>query len=151
MNAFTDTLYSFDSEIDEARFNNLIKDIRCPKCTSGSLSSSNAPVSEDLKLKIAQMIYENKTDQEIKKYVSSRFGPDSLYQPEFNNKTYILWFSPFIFLFLTLIFFLFRKPISVLKLANSDTTYKDSNGYCKCLCESKSTKKNIIIVILLYL
>ena len=109
MNAFTDNLYSFDSEIDEARFNNLIKDIRCPKCTSGSLSSSNAPVSEDLKLKIAQMIYENKTDQEIKKYVSSRFGPDSLYQPEFNNKTYILWFSPFIFLFLTLIFFLFRK------------------------------------------
>ena len=66
MNAFTDNLYSFDSEIDEARFNNLIKDIRCPKCTSGSLSSSNAPVSEDLKLKIAQMIYENKTDQEIK-------------------------------------------------------------------------------------
>ena len=109
MNAFTDNLYPFDSEIDEARFNNLIKDIRCPKCTSGSLSSSNATVSEDLKLKIAQMIYENKTDQEIKKYVSSRFGPDSLYQPEFNNKTYILWFSPFIFLFLTLIFFLFRK------------------------------------------
>ena len=65
MNAFTDNLYSFDSEIDEARFNNLIKDIRCPKCTSGSLSSSNAPVSEDLKLKIAQMIYENKTDQEL--------------------------------------------------------------------------------------
>ena len=59
MNAFTDNLYSFDSEIDEARFNNLIKDIRCPKCTSGSLSSSNAPVSEDLKLKIAQMIYDN--------------------------------------------------------------------------------------------
>ena len=111
LNAYTDNLYSFDSEIDEERFNNLIKDIRCPKCTFGSLSSSNAPVSEDLKLKIAQMINEDQTDQEIKKYVSERFGSDSLYQPEFNNKTYILWFSPFILLILTLTFFLFRKKV----------------------------------------
>ncbi len=110
-NAYTDNLYSFDNEIDEERFNNLIKDIRCPKCTFGSLSSSNAPVSEDLKLKIAQMINEDQTDQEIKKYVSERFGSDSLYQPEFNNKTYILWFSPFILLILTLTFFLFRKKV----------------------------------------
>ena len=111
LNAYTDNLYSFDSEIDEERFNKLIKDIRCPKCTFGSLSSSNAPVSEDWKLKIAQMINEDQTDQEIKKYVSSRFGSDSLYQPEFNNKTYILWFSPFILLILTLAFFLFRKKV----------------------------------------
>ena len=52
MNLFADTLYNFENEMDEARFNNLIKDIRCPKCISGSLSSSNAPISEDLKLKI---------------------------------------------------------------------------------------------------
>ena len=111
LNAYTDNLYSFESDIDEERFNKLIKDIRCPKCTFGSLSSSNAPVSEDLKLKIAQMINEDQTDQEIKKYVSSRFGSDSLYQPEFNNKTYILWFSPFILLILTLTFFLLRKKV----------------------------------------
>ena len=111
LNAYTDNLYSFESETDEERFNKLIKDIRCPKCTFGSLSSSNAPVSEDLKLKIAQMINEDQTDQEIKKYVSSRFGSDSLYQPEFNNKTYILWFSPFILLILTLTFFLLRKKV----------------------------------------
>ena len=81
-------------------FNNLIKDIRCPKCTSGSLSSSNAPISEDLKIKIAEMINENKTDQEIKDYVSSRFGQDSLYEPELNNTTFILWYSQFVFLLL---------------------------------------------------
>ena len=108
-NAYTDNLYSFDNEIDEERFNNLIKDIRCPKCTFGSLSSSNAPVSEDLKLKIVDMIKENKTDQEIKEYVASRFGKESLYEPDFNKSTYFLWFSPFILLFLALTFFLFRS------------------------------------------
>ena len=109
INISSDNLYYFEDENDETRFNNLIKDIRCPKCTSGSLSSSNAPISEDLKIKIAEMINENKTDQEIKDYVSSRFGKDSLYEPELNKNTYILWYSPFAFLLLALLFFFFRR------------------------------------------
>ena len=109
INISSDNLYYFEDENDETRFNNLIKDIRCPKCTSGSLSSSNAPISEDLKIKIAEMINENKTDQEIKDYVSSRFGQDSLYEPDLNKNTYILWYSPFAFLLLALLFFFFRR------------------------------------------
>ena len=109
INISSDNLYYFEDESDETRFNNLIKDIRCPKCTSGSLSSSNAPISEDLKIKIAEMINENKTDQEIKDYVSSRFGQDSLYKPELNKNTYILWYSPFVFLLLALLFFFSRR------------------------------------------
>ena len=61
LSIFSGTIYEFSNDEDENRFNKLIKDIRCPKCTSGSLSSSNAPVSEDLKIKIAEMINENKT------------------------------------------------------------------------------------------
>ena len=106
---FSGTVYEFSNVEDEKRFNALIKDIRCPKCTSGSLSSSNAPVSEDLKLKIAEMINENKTDNEIKDYVVSRFGKDSLYEPEFSRETYLLWFSPFVVLLLALSIFIFRK------------------------------------------
>ena len=108
-NISSDNLYYFEDEYDENRFNNLIKDIRCPKCTSGSLSSSNAPISEDLKLKIVSMIQEGKTDQEIKDYVTLRFGKESLYEPEFNNSTYILWLAPFVVLFLALLIFIFRK------------------------------------------
>jgi len=109
MNLYADTLYNFENEMDEARFNNLIKDIRCPKCISGSLSSSNAPISEDLKLKIVEMIKEDKTDEEIKEYVSIRFGKESLYEPELNKQTYFLWYSPFILLFFALSFFILRN------------------------------------------
>jgi len=108
-NIFSDTLYDFENENDEERFNSLIKDIRCPKCTSGSLSSSNAPISEDLKLKIVEMIKDDKTDKEIKEYVSSRFGMESLYEPVLNKNTYLLWYSPFILLFLSLSLFILRK------------------------------------------
>ena len=109
LNLYADTLYNFENEMDEARFNNLIKDIRCPKCISGSLSSSNAPISEDLKLKIVEMIKEDKTDEEIKEYVSIRFGKESLYEPELNKQTYFLWYSPFILLFFALSFFILRN------------------------------------------
>ena len=57
-----DSLYNFEDVKDEERFYSLIKEIRCPKCTSGSLASSNAPVSEDIKKKIIQLIKEGKTD-----------------------------------------------------------------------------------------
>ena len=105
----SDVVYEFDNETDEIRFNNLIKEIRCPKCTSGSLSSSNAPISEDLKLKIVEMIKQGKSDAEIKDYVSERFGKESLYDPELSQETYLLWFGPLIFIIGAFIIFFFRR------------------------------------------
>ena len=106
---FSEPIYNFQNAEDELRFNTLVKEIRCPKCTSGSLASSNAPISQDLKLKIVEMINENKSDEEIKDYVSTRFGVDSLYEPALTDETYFLWFAPFILLLITLLVFFLRK------------------------------------------
>ena len=70
VNLLSESIYNFQNTEDEIRFNNLVKEIRCPKCTSGSLASSNAPISQDLKLKIVEMINNNKSDEEIKEYIS---------------------------------------------------------------------------------
>ena len=104
-----ESLYEFDSIEDEKRFYTLIKEIRCPKCTSGSLASSNAPVSEDIKSKIIQLIKEGKSDKEIKEFLSDRFGNQVLYNPGLSKDTYFLWFAPGLFLMLILLFFFFRK------------------------------------------
>jgi len=109
VNLLSEPIYNFQNAEDEVRFNALIKEIRCPKCTSGSLASSNAPISQDLKLKIVEMINQNKSDEEIKEYVSTRFGVDSLYDPVFTEDTYFLWFAPFMLLLITLLVFFFRK------------------------------------------
>ena len=106
---FASSYYGLTTHEDEERFNNLIKEIRCPKCTSGSLASSNAPVSEDLKFKIAELINEKKSDEEIKTFVSQRYGNQSLYDPGLSNETYILWFAPFIFLLIASIVFIMRS------------------------------------------
>ena len=104
-----DSLYNFENAVDEKRFYSLIKEIRCPKCTSGSLASSNAPVSQDIKNKIIELIKEGKSDKEIKEYIASRFGSSVLYNPGFNKDTYILWFAPFLILFIALSIYLFRR------------------------------------------
>jgi len=103
------SLYDFESVEDEKRFYSLIKEIRCPKCTSGSLASSNAPVSEDIKLKIIDLIKEGKSDQEIKKFLSDRFGNQILYNPGLSKDTYLLWLAPGFLLMIILLIFFFRK------------------------------------------
>ena len=94
-----ESLFIFNSDEDEARYYQIINEIRCPKCTSGSLSSSNAPISEDLKRKIYELIQEGRSDQEIKDYVVQRYGKDSLYEPDFSENLF-LWLSPAIFMIL---------------------------------------------------
>ena len=106
---FSAIVYEFDNEADESRFNNLIKEIRCPKCTSGSLYSSNAPVSEDLKKRIAETINQGKSNTEIKEYVARTFGKESLYDPQFQQDTFLLWFGPVIFVFVAFILFFLRR------------------------------------------
>ena len=108
--AFTQIVYEFENSLQEKRFYSLISEIRCPKCTSGSIASSDAPVSRDLKNKVYQLILEGSTDDEIKQYVSERFGTFSDYRPLLSGPNYFLWFGPFIFLaILFLIFFSKRR------------------------------------------
>ena len=94
-----ESMFIFNSDENEARYYKIINEIICPKCTSGSLSSSNAPISEDLKRKIYELIQEGRSDKEIKDYVVQRYGKDSLYEPDFSENLF-LWLSPVVFLVL---------------------------------------------------
>ena len=107
---FNQMVYQFEDSLKEKRFYELISEIRCPKCTSGSIASSDAPVSRDLKNKVYQLVLDGSTDQEIKQYVSERFGNFSDYRPPLKGSNYFLWFAPFIFLVLiSAIFFIKRR------------------------------------------
>ena len=107
--AYNQMVYEFEDSMQEKRFYSLISEIRCPKCTSGSIASSDVPVSRDLKNKVYELILDGSTDAEIKKYVSERFGSFSNYRPALEGSNYFLWFGPFIFLALMLVIF-FIKP-----------------------------------------
>ena len=109
--AYNQMVYEFQDSMQEKRFYSLISEIRCPKCTSGSIASSDVPVSRDLKNKVYELILDGSTDAEIKKYVSERFGSFSNYRPALEGSNYFLWFGPFIFLALMLIIFFIKRRV----------------------------------------
>ena len=109
--AFNQVVYEFEDSLQEKRFYSLISEIRCPKCTSGSIASSDAPVSRDLKNKVYELVLDGSTDKEIKTYVSERFGDFSDYRPALEGSNYLLWFGPFIFLALVLAIFFIKRRV----------------------------------------
>ena len=109
--AFNQVVYEFEDSLQEKRFYSLISEIRCPKCTSGSIASSDAPVSRDLKNKVYELVLDGSTDKEIKTYVSDRFGDFSDYRPALEGSNYLLWFGPFIFLGLMLVIFFIKRRV----------------------------------------
>ena len=109
--AFNQMVYEFEDSLQEKRFYSLISEIRCPKCTSGSIASSDAPVSRDLKNKVYELVLDGSTDTEIKRYVSERFGNFSDYRPALEGYNYLLWFGPFIFLALILAIFFIKRRV----------------------------------------
>ncbi|MDB3947676.1 cytochrome c-type biogenesis protein CcmH [Gammaproteobacteria bacterium] len=109
--AFNQMVYEFEDSMQEKRFYSLISEIRCPKCTSGSIASSDVPVSRDLKNKVYELVLSGSSDAEIKQYVSERFGNFSNYRPALEGSNYLLWFGPFIFLALMLAIFLIKRRV----------------------------------------
>ena len=109
--AFNQIVYEFEDPLQEKRFYSLISEIRCPKCTSGSIASSDVPVSRDIKNKVYELVLDGSTDEEIKHYVSERFGDFSDYRPPLRGSNYFLWFGPFIFLALVLVIFFVKRRI----------------------------------------
>ena len=104
-------LYSFDDPRKEKRFYSLISEIRCPKCTSCRIASSDVPVSRALKQRVYELIQSGSSNAEIKNYVKQRFGASSDYKPAFEGANYILWLGPFIFLGLMITLFFLRRRL----------------------------------------
>ena len=107
---FGEEIYAFEDPVYEKRFSTLLDEIRCPKCTSGSLASSDAPISRDLKNKIYEMISFGYSDDEIITYVTDRYGNDSSYEPNFSENI-VLWLLPLIFLIFCFIGFYLKRRI----------------------------------------
>ena len=84
----------------EVLYQTLVQVVRCLVCQNQSIAESNAELAKDLRIEISSQIKEGKTEQEIKDFLLNRYGDFVLYQPSFNKKTFFLWLSPLILLFL---------------------------------------------------
>lgn len=93
-----DTEEAFDDPVLNERYRTLIHEIRCPKCLNESIAESDAPVAADLRREVRRLIGEGASDDDVKTFLSSRYGEFVLYRPRVNATTWALWAGPFVFL-----------------------------------------------------
>tara|TARA_B100000029_G_scaffold515259_1_gene621389 strand:+ start:2743 stop:3150 length:408 start_codon:yes stop_codon:yes gene_type:complete len=82
----------------ELRARIISKNTRCLVCQNQSIDESNAPLAKDLRIIIRNKIKEGKTDNEIYKFLTDRYGDFILLNPPVKYSTLMLWFLPFLFL-----------------------------------------------------
>jgi cytochrome c-type biogenesis protein CcmH len=82
----------------EARLKVLAVELRCLVCQNQTLADSNAPLAEDLRREVREMIAKDMSDQEIIDFLVERYGDFVLYRPRWKASTTVLWLGPFLLL-----------------------------------------------------
>lgn len=95
---------TFQDPLQQQRYENLVKDLRCLVCQNQSLADSDADLARDLRDEVYQIIQSGKSDQEAVKFLVDRYGDFVLYRPPFSATTLLLWAGPLLLLLAGLTF-----------------------------------------------
>jgi len=87
-----------EDPVAEARLKQLAVELRCLVCQNQTLADSNAPLAEDLRREVREMIAKNMSDREIIDFLVQRYGDFVLYRPPWKASTTLLWIGPFLLL-----------------------------------------------------
>lgn len=80
----------------QARYKQLIYELRCLVCQNQNLAESNADLAADLRREVHRLIVEGKSDDEVIDFMVARYGDFVLYRPPLKAKTLLLWSGPFV-------------------------------------------------------
>jgi len=79
----------------EARARALMREIRCVVCQSQSIDESDAEIAAQLRNVVREQFAAGKSEDEIRDYLTARYGDFVLLKPPFNRSTLVLWLAPF--------------------------------------------------------
>ena len=77
------------------RYTELTQSFRCMVCDNQTIFDSHAPLAQSMCAVVAAKIKDGESDEQIKRYMQSRYGDAILYQPPFTPRTWALWLVPF--------------------------------------------------------
>jgi len=89
-----DTGAAFEDPEMQARYENIISEVRCLVCQNQTIKDSNVFLAADLRREIRRMMVEGMTDTEIADFLVARYGDFVLYNPRKSGRTLILWITP---------------------------------------------------------
>lgn len=89
--------YKFDNEEQQSDFKELAAQLRCLVCQNQNIADSNAPLAQDLRREIHQMLTDGQSKRDVIDFMVQRYGEFVLYKPMMSVKTLALWFGPALF------------------------------------------------------
>ena len=89
-------------EWNEARYHSILSELRCLVCQNQSLVDSDASLAVALRQQVKTMLAAGESDDEIRAFMTKRYGDFVLYDPPLTPRTYVLWGAPAILLLLFL-------------------------------------------------
>ena len=85
---------AFDDPVLLARYQHLTRELRCLVCQNETIADSNVTLAADLRRELRGLIASGKSDEEVLKFLTDRYGDFVLYNPPFSARTCILWAAP---------------------------------------------------------
>ena len=79
----------------DARLKVLELQLRCLVCQNQTLADSDAPLAADLRREVRELAVAGKSDDDIRRFLTARYGDFVLYDPPVQRNTWLLWFGPF--------------------------------------------------------
>ena len=102
-----------DDPKEEARAQDLMREIRCVACENEPVSQSGSDIARDMRARIRTMVAEGKTNTEIRAWFVERYGEFVLFRPDSEGITgKLLWGLPFMVLLIGGGFLLMRSQSS---------------------------------------
>jgi cytochrome c-type biogenesis protein CcmH len=93
-----DTERAFDDPELQTRYETIIRELRCLVCQNETIADSNADLAADLRHEIRGMIAAGRSDDEIRDFMTQRYGDFVLYRPPLSARTWLLWTAPLLLL-----------------------------------------------------
>lgn len=93
-----DAAPAFEDPELQARYERLAGELRCLKCQNETIKDSGAQIAGDLRRELREQIRAGKSDEEILKFLTDRYGDFVRYRPPLSARTVLLWAAPVLLL-----------------------------------------------------
>lgn len=108
MAAASDPAERLADPAEEARAREIFQQVRCLVCQNESIDDSNAELAQDLRRIVRDQVREGRSDDEIKRFLTDRYGEFVLLRPSFSIGNAALWLGPFLVVALGVVLLLAR-------------------------------------------
>lgn len=78
----------------QALYKQLTDEVRCLVCQNQTIGDSSAPLAADLRREVRELVAAGQSEQQIKTFLTDRYGDFVLYKPRYGGPAALLWLAP---------------------------------------------------------